>query len=881
MPTFCLLGLLMALSSVNVVLADHCIGHQLIVISCGSNACSNGFWANGVERQTLTLTTGCTYTFDLSAAEGNPIVITNTDRQPVGGVGGNGQYATSGVITWNPSTRGNYLYINDNKKEYRAYINVVSDGVWSAWACCTVCNQATGTQSRTCSSPVGVIDFQTNTLVPGDTCPGANSKPCDESTCNSVPVWSAWSTCAGGTIHNNNGGVPNSPCGTGSQTRSCPLPTPNCGPSCAGVTQQSCQQNGGVCNGGWSNWGACNCGTGQTQTRTCTNPPPEGGGASCPGSSSQACDVGLCPGHYCGPIGTCPSCTCTVGNCTVGVDCNCDVDDAGLGPCTQQPVTRPTCNLNNYGWSAWSTCACTYPSAGVACTNTRNCNRPPSADCNGVVDTICPGPNSRANVSTLCPPRYWSNWGGCDRLACTPGGGNRTRNCVNTGGAPCVGNAKEACNTQPCDGAWGVWSGCSRDCGGGFRSRNCKGSVNGGVNCTELRSAENFVGVCNQHDCGCILDMCFALDGSASIVGPSWQLLKDFSVQILKLINAGNGTDASIVQFSDWFRTTVARHMTSSLPLLLATITGLVQQKGSTAIGQGIKLCQSELAANNRFGIQNVMLIITDGAQNDGVSAQEEAYKAKANGTEVFVIGVGGDVNYTELYNLASEPKEGVHLFNISDYAALLSIADQVTQGLCFGRPRPAAPVNFLPFLALLVLLPLGFGICVIRRRKPIKKVAPPPPKVVEEEPPPPTTRAASPKPITDKPKDWTVPGTRYIGFGQANIKVKWGTEAPPSAPRGHDKYDRWSMMAHPDGMKPGAAAKPLDVEAASSGETGLGSPGSSGSPASAPRRIGCCERCFPCCCAPRALNQTKAKAKKASNEDDEDANWQSNPAAQ
>ena len=48
-------------------------------------------------------------------------------------------------------------------------------------------------------------------------------------------------------------------------------------------------------NGGWSDWSACSvsCGGG-TQTRTCTNPAPSGGGADCVGASSQSCNTQAC-----------------------------------------------------------------------------------------------------------------------------------------------------------------------------------------------------------------------------------------------------------------------------------------------------------------------------------------------------------------------------------------------------------------------------------------------------------------------------------------------------------------------------------------------------------------------------------------------------------
>lgn len=81
-----------------------------------------------------------------------------------------------------------------------------------------------------------------------------------------------------------------------------------CNESVGGSTiQSSCYQGPGVCgtpfpvNGGWSSWGSCSksCGGG-TQTRTCTNPPPSGGGASCSGASSQACNT-----HSCAVNGVC------------------------------------------------------------------------------------------------------------------------------------------------------------------------------------------------------------------------------------------------------------------------------------------------------------------------------------------------------------------------------------------------------------------------------------------------------------------------------------------------------------------------------------------------------------------------------------------------
>ena len=53
----------------------------------------------------------------------------------------------------------------------------------------------------------------------------------------------------------------------------------------------------------WSEWVKCPCG-GKTQDRTrhrtCTNPPPENGGAKCNGSAqeTQSCKPNPCPSKY-------------------------------------------------------------------------------------------------------------------------------------------------------------------------------------------------------------------------------------------------------------------------------------------------------------------------------------------------------------------------------------------------------------------------------------------------------------------------------------------------------------------------------------------------------------------------------------------------------
>ncbi|XP_022803075.1 coadhesin-like [Stylophora pistillata] len=97
------------------------------------------------------------------------------------------------------------------------------------------------------------------------------------------------------------------PCGGGAQERSrtCTNPPPSGGGAqCVGPSKetQACNTHECPVNGGWSNWGdwgqcSASCGDGQhARSRTCTNPPPSGGGAQCSGDSQETrtCKNGPC-----------------------------------------------------------------------------------------------------------------------------------------------------------------------------------------------------------------------------------------------------------------------------------------------------------------------------------------------------------------------------------------------------------------------------------------------------------------------------------------------------------------------------------------------------------------------------------------------------------
>jgi len=248
---------------------------------------------------------------------------------------------------------------------------------------------------------------------------------------------------------------------------------------------------GTVCN---SNGGKCN-----SNKQCVTAPTPASVGTWSTGqwsTCSQACGEGTQTRSV-----TCPAATCSG---------------------TKPPSTQ-TCKIADcpsYAWKegAWSTC--TQVCDGGIQSRSVSCFRDGTT---AVADSFCSGskPTSSQSCGTAACPRAWKEgtWSPCSVIC---GGGTRTRTvvCQKTVGtaistvqdSECSGvkpATTQTCGTDPCPTfSWsqsGVWSECSKPCGGGTQTRtvNCIDSSTGqktdDTKCTGTKP--NTSQACNTEAC--------------------------------------------------------------------------------------------------------------------------------------------------------------------------------------------------------------------------------------------------------------------------------------------------------------------------------------------------------------------------------------------
>jgi len=242
---------------------------------------------------------------------------------------------------------------------------------------------------------------------------------------------------------------------------------------------------------------------------------------------------------------------------------------------------------------------------------------------------------------------------------------------------------------------WTSWSECSKSCGGGVktRSRSCTNPSPSatGRDCMHLGESEELT-VCNNQACGGVckkaIDLGFIMDASSSVRRINYNKVKSFIKDLSDEFMIGaSATRFGIIHYSNSARLDFTPRDTAyhERTALKAKIDSIVYSYGGTRTDRALRMAETEFFCSgcNPAGKPKVLMVITDGNTNVGSEDLGVATKGmKDNKVTIISLGIGPDIDLSELRLIASEPKEK-HVFKLANFDELKAKLDSILVQAC------------------------------------------------------------------------------------------------------------------------------------------------------------------------------------------------------
>ncbi|MDX6465310.1 MAG: hypothetical protein QOI27_350, partial [Gaiellaceae bacterium] len=172
------------------------------------------------------------------------------------------------------------------------------------------------------------------------------------------------------------------------------------------------------------------------------------------------------------------------------------------------------------------------------------------------------------------------------------------------------------------------------------------------------------------------LDVELVLDESGSVTAPSFATMKNeassFSQQLL------GGTNAlGLTTFSSSARTIFS--LTTARASAANAIAGLYELGGNTNIGAGLQRAYNDFLSHGRPQSQRVIILETDGLNNMSTSQLPSIVSSIQNsGVLIFTVGIGTQVDATQLRSIASSIAGVQTTFLAGTYTGLASVLTSI-----------------------------------------------------------------------------------------------------------------------------------------------------------------------------------------------------------
>ncbi|CAH2248777.1 collagen alpha-1(XXI) chain [Pelobates cultripes] len=204
-------------------------------------------------------------------------------------------------------------------------------------------------------------------------------------------------------------------------------------------------------------------------------------------------------------------------------------------------------------------------------------------------------------------------------------------------------------------------------------------------------------------------DLVFILDGSWSVDPENFEILKKWVVNITSNFDIGpKYTQIGVVQYSDYpvLEIPLGHHAFSED--LIKKMEAIQYLGGNTRTGNAIQFAIDNLFARSLRPLTKIAIVLTDGKSQDDV--KEIAEEARRNKITLFAIGVGSEIEESELRAIANKPSS-TYVFYVEDYIAISRIREVMKQKLCEESVCPTRiPVAARDEKGFDILLGLGMN---------------------------------------------------------------------------------------------------------------------------------------------------------------------------
>ena len=185
------------------------------------------------------------------------------------------------------------------------------------------------------------------------------------------------------------------------------------------------------------------------------------------------------------------------------------------------------------------------------------------------------------------------------------------------------------------------------------------------------------------------------LDASGSIGSSNFQLVLNFVANVVRNLEIGpDKTRVGVIVYSDTASVQFSLNTYMTNESLLQAIANIPYTNRGTNTADAILTCIQQFntsygARPRSSGIPRIAIVVTDGRSNIKASTIAAAQMAHSENILSYAVGVGGNVDMTELAAIASDPdSQYVRLLQQFSISELRSLQETLNSEACTGLSK-------------------------------------------------------------------------------------------------------------------------------------------------------------------------------------------------